>query len=348
MRKGFCLFLILGCDIGVQSKPTNTGPSPAADAIPYRDDLAHHPGCTTDGLTYPAAQIPGYMCAAKEYPVTEDTSKPIVILVHGNSSTPADYEKYPADTGMPQLSERLTAAGFRTIAVDFRIDKNDDPQTNNTTENAARNIDHAWASPILEHLVTKVIAAYPDRKIDIVGFSLGTTVVRDALRRLHNQGGSARPWSHLKDVVLLSGANHGVSTFSKLCGSNPTMRGKVACQMGPRDNFVPPDFMKALNGTASAWEAPCADGNSAYGETGVCGGNHVRYLTVVMQDISDGSYQDEFVSQASTHLEGADNQHVSLQDFDTSNYFYNGLFKNHYGSLRSEAGLTIIMNKVTQ
>ena len=80
----------------------------------------------------------------------------------------------------------------------------------------------------------------------------------------------------------------------------------------------------------------------------VCGGNHVRYLTIVMQDIADGSYQDEFVSEASTHLGGADNQHVSLQDFDTSNYFYNGLFKNHYGSLRSEAGLTIIMNKVTQ
>jgi pimeloyl-ACP methyl ester carboxylesterase len=342
----------LGCDLGVQSKTMSTGPSPAADAIQYRDDMPHHPGCTTDGLSYPAAQIPGYGCAAKEYAfpagVTEDRSKPIVVLVHGNSSTPSDYEKFPADTGMPQLSERLVAAGFHTYAVDFRIDKNDDPQTNNTTENAARNIDHAWATPILEHMLSALFAAHPDRKITVVGFSLGTTVVRDTLRRLHNRGGDNVPWPHLKDVVLLSGANHGVSTFAKLCGSNPTMRGKVACQMGPRDNFVAPDFMKALNGTGGEWESPCSDGNSAYGQSGLCGGNHVRYLTVVMKDISDGSYQDEFVSEASTHLGGADNQTVSLQDFDTSNYFYNGLFKNHYGSLRSEAGLTIIMNKVQQ
>ena len=38
---------------------------------------------TTDGLTYPAANIPGYTCAAREFAfpdgVSEDTTKPIVI-----------------------------------------------------------------------------------------------------------------------------------------------------------------------------------------------------------------------------------------------------------------------------
>src|SRR5262249_43400701 len=148
-------------------------------------------GCTTAGLTYTAAQIPGYACAAKEYPfpagVTEDRGKPIVLLVHGNSDTPGEFEKFPADSAMPMLSERLTAAGFRTLAVDYRIDKNDDPQSNNDTENAARNVDHAWATPIVEHFIASMMSANPDRKITIIGFSLGTTVVRDALRRLHNR-----------------------------------------------------------------------------------------------------------------------------------------------------------------
>ncbi len=59
---------------------------------------AIHPGCTTDGLAYTPANIPGYRCAARqfEFPpgVTEDTSKPIVILVHGNSDSPNGWMKF--------------------------------------------------------------------------------------------------------------------------------------------------------------------------------------------------------------------------------------------------------------
>src|SRR6185295_2092637 len=64
------------------------------DAIAYRDDMSSHPGCSTAGLSYPAADIPGYRCAAKAYPVTEDTSKPIVLLIHGNSDSPLEWEKF--------------------------------------------------------------------------------------------------------------------------------------------------------------------------------------------------------------------------------------------------------------
>jgi hypothetical protein len=31
-----------------------------------------------------------------------------------------------------------------------------------------------------------------------------------------------------------------------------------------------------------------------------------------------------------------------LNDFDTSGYFYNGFFRNHYGAVRSPAGLVKI------
>jgi hypothetical protein len=182
--------------------------------------------------------------------------------------------------------------------------------------------------------------------VTVVGFSLGSTVLRDALRRLHLKGGASRPWARLRDVVLLAGANHGVSTFGKLCGHNPTMRGEVACQMGSRDNFAATMFSRPLNGDGSAFEAPCADGRTAFGETDACGGHTVRYTTVVMRDIADGSYQDEFVSESSSHLEGADNHLIGLNDVDQTGYFFNGLFKNHYGSLRSEAALQIILDKV--
>src|SRR5579883_3275644 len=110
-----------------------------ADVIPYRD-LASHPGCTTAGLSYAPTSIPGFPCAAKEYkPATEDTSKPIVLLVHGNSDSPMEFEVcHPGSdkvTGScvdpskspPMLSERLMAAGFHAFAVDMRPDKSDDP-----------------------------------------------------------------------------------------------------------------------------------------------------------------------------------------------------------------------------
>ena len=105
------------------------------DAIPYR--VARRPSGLHDrrpryaqGERVRPATIPGYKCAAKAYPlVNEDAKKPIVLLMHGNSSTPADWEKFPADKAdaLPMLADRLSAQGFRVLAVDFRYDKVDDP-----------------------------------------------------------------------------------------------------------------------------------------------------------------------------------------------------------------------------
>ena len=199
----------------------------AIDVLDYRDNLAAHPGCSTQGLSYEPASISGYPCALKGYAfpggTLENTALPIVLLIHGNSDAPDSWEKWPKDSGQPMLAEKLAAAGFRTYAVDFRIDRVDDPQSNNDTENAARNIDHAWAVPIAERLVEATIEAFPDRPIAMVGFSLGGTIIRDALRRIYFRG-EVNPWAHVTDLVLLAGANHGVSTYAKLCGKNPTMR----------------------------------------------------------------------------------------------------------------------------
>jgi hypothetical protein len=318
------------------------GGGSVADAVEYRDDLADHPGCTTTGLGYDAASIPGYPCAAKAYGGAGDAGASLVILVHGNSDNPAEFEAW--DGGEPMLAERLTAAGHPVIAVDLRIDQCDDPQSNNDTENAARNIDHGWAVPIVQDLIASVIADDPDRPIALVGFSLGVTTIRDALRRLHLAGDDAIAggvWPHIEDVVLLAGANHGVSSFARLCGKNPTMRGEVACEMGNRDAFSPTDFLAAINGPDGAWETPCSDGATAFGEA-ACGGHTVAYTTVVMRDIANGSYQDEFVSEASAALAGADNRTIELTDVDDSGYFFEGLLKNHYGAARSAAALAIV------
>lgn len=329
------------------SDPSQNSGNADAPSVKYRV-LAGHPGCTPAGLSYPAASIPGYTCAAKAYPADrEDTKKPIVVLVHGNSSTPADWEKFPADKAdaKPMLAERLVDAGFRVFAVDFRKDKSDDPAGNNDTENAAQNFDHAWATPILEHLVDSVLAAYPGRKISIVSFSVGSTIVRDALRRLHRA--KKKPFERIDLLALAAGGHHGVSTFRKLCGANPTMRGRIACELGDRTAFVDTDFSKPLNGPGGAWETPCRDGDTAYGQAGVCGGNKVRYLTLVMRDIKEGTFQDEFVSEAASALAGADNQTVELTDVDETGYFFNGLFKNHQGAIRSEKALTVLVKALS-
>jgi pimeloyl-ACP methyl ester carboxylesterase len=327
--------------------------------ITYRDDLAAHPGCTTADIAtrtsidakpagYTAAVLPDFPCSAKEYPVPagEDTTKPIIVLVHGNSSTPLDWEANPEDpaTGTPngpKIAETLVADGYHVYAADFRYDKVNDP-TEQGTGNAAKNFDHGWASPILERLIKSLVTKYPTRKINLAGFSLGTTIIRDALRRMHHRG--EKPFEKVHSLLLISGANHGVSSFTALCNdpanpANKTMRGLVACQLGNRDNYSPTPFLTPLNGATPAIETPCADGYNAYGQANACGGNRVLYTTVVFKDQPDGTLLDEFVSERSAKLQGADNKTVTT--VDTSTFFLNGLFKNHYGAIRSAEAVAI-------
>jgi hypothetical protein len=334
-----------------------------------------HPGCTAAGVMYTAATIPGFECAARqwEFPtgVSEDTTKPIVILVHGNSETPTGWMKFvhpdpaslmfPADTtARDQLAEKLPALGFRTIGIDMRTDKIDDPKSPEGKDigNTPKNADHGWTVPLLQELIKKVAIANPDRKISLVGFSLGATTVRDALRRLwaENQDGKwdVNIFSRVETVVVASGANHGVVSFAKQCGLNLTMRGTVTCEMGQRNQYTQTAFHRALNGPpidgisefGGWWETPCANGDYAFGKTKACGGNKVAYTTITMQDLENGTQQDEFVSEHASRLypkECANNILTGLNDFDTSGYFYNGFFRNHYGAVRSDAGIAKVI-----
>src|SRR5258705_7509555 len=178
---------LCGCFNSIPGPTGGGGAGSVDDAIEYRDDLAGHPGCTTAGLAYASASIAGYPCAAKSYGAgTGDRS--IVILVHGNSDTPDEFERF--DGGDPMIAETLSADGHEVIAVDLRIDQCDDPQANNDTENAARNIDHGWGVPIVERLIESVIAENPDRPIAVVGVSLGVTTNRGARDRLRLAGGT--------------------------------------------------------------------------------------------------------------------------------------------------------------
>jgi hypothetical protein len=322
------------------------------------------------------ATIDGYPCAAKEYTqANEDTSKPIVILVHGNSTRPHTWEKFllpagraitsfentqftPDAQARDQLAEKLVADRYKVIAVDFRTDlvAAIDPTSNNAQFNAAGNIDHGWATPILQSLVKAVMKNNPTRKVSLVGHSLGVTVIRDALRRMyveHTKGaaGAVNPFPQLSHVVMGSGANHGVSTYdgsNGLCGPNKTMRGTIVCEMGSRSNYVQTYFHKPLNGPEDLFATPCADGDYAFGKTGQCGGNVVKYYTLTMSDIQSGSnYQDLYVSEAAARINMpgcVTNELTTLQDYDTSGYFSNGFIANHFGSMRSTAGLAKVLS----
>lgn len=334
-----------------------------------------HPGCSTTGLTYTGASVPGFACAAREFPfpsgTTEDTAKPIVILVHGNSESPTGWMKFvhpdpsslqfPADTdARDQLAELLPAAGFRTLAIDMRSDLIDDPKSPEgaDTGNTPKNADHGWTVPLLQSLIKQLAIANPDRKLAVIGFSLGATTARDALRRLwveHTDGKwDVNIFSRVADVIVASGANHGVVSFAKQCGVNLTMRGTVTCQMGQRNQYTQTAFHRPLNGPpidgedafAGWWETPCADGDYAFGKRDACGDHAVSYATITMQDLDNGTQQDEFVSEHASRLypsECANNILTGLNDFDTSGYFFNGFFRNHYGSVRSEAGLAKLL-----
>lgn len=363
-----------GTTIPQQDDPDYPGGKYRTLASPDDDETNVHPGCSTEGLAYDPAVIPGYPCAAKEYPfpdgVTEDTAKPIVLLIHGNSDSPAEWEAYvhpdpesvtgfTADTeARPQLADKLPELGYRTIAVDMRTALVDDP-TDPEGGNPNYNFDHGWAVPIAQALIKQVIIANPDRKISLIGFSLGATVVRDALRRLwvewKQDEWETNVFEHVQDVILASGAHHGVSTYGLdgYCGDNWSMQGLAACQLGQRNTYTQVEFHEPLNGPAvpeeltdagefGGWyETPCADGDYAFGTREACGGNRVEYTTIAMQDEDEGVQQDRFVSEHAARLYPdacVDNHLNGLNDFDTSAYFAEGYLRNHFGSIRSEAG----------
>ena len=313
----------------------------AADALTYRD-LASHPGCGTAGLSYAPAALPGFSCAARAYgPDAPDPSLPIVVLVHGNASSPGDFETCVAGTDpvtagcvasdVPMLAERLAAAGVRAYALDLRT--------------GGQTVDHEWSVPLAQALLAAVLAAWPDRDVSVVGFSLGVTTLRDALRRLHRAG--AQPLARLRDVVLASGGNHGVATYAALCRApgppgGDTMSSHAACELGNRVGYTPTPFLAALNGPDARFETPCLDGDLAYGEAGACGGRRVRYTTVVLGDVAPGVFADEVVSSASAALAGADNVTLAPTDVDATGWFYGGILAAHFGSVRSAAGLQAI------
>ncbi|MBO6940007.1 MAG: alpha/beta hydrolase [Deltaproteobacteria bacterium] len=364
----------------------------------YRDDLANHPGCvprdsydanteflvSDNEATVPTgspADIDGYDCAAKEYDqAAEDTSKPIVILVHGNSSSVTTFEEYENAslagttitsvgdlsftvdaTVRQQLASALLAEGHRVIGFDARTDlvnTLEDFNSDSSTGNAFRNIDHGWAVPMLQSLIKAVMTENPTRQVALVGHSLGVTVIRDALRRLYNESvagtaGAVNPFAQTSDVVLLSGANHGVASGGVLCDSFEHMRGTVGCEMGDRTTFVPTYFTEPLNGPSDLFATPCADGSYAYGETDQCGDNLVEYTTVTMVDIPEGGLQDEFVSEESSMLDldpCVDNVLIELEDFDSSGYFFTGapgFFAAHFGSARSDVGIALVVEKLS-
>ncbi len=340
------------------------------------------PNAATGFVEGDKAKIDGYPCAAKEYTQNnEDSSKPIVILVHGNSTRPHTWEKFilpegtsvntatenvqfTADTtAREQLAEKLIAQRYRVIAVDFRTDivTAIDPAANSSTQNAAGNIDHGWATPILQSLVKAVMKNNPNRKVALIGHSLGVTVARDALRRMYvewssGRSGGVNPFPQLSHVILGSGANHGVSTYdtqpNSLCAANDTMRGTIVCEMGSRSNYVQTYFHKPLNGPRDLFATPCADGDYAFGKTGQCGNNVVKYFTITMTDKTKGTnYQDYYVSEAASRIEMegcVTNTLTTLSDYDTSGYFNKGFIANHFGSMRSSAGVDLVMRYLAQ
>ncbi len=390
----------------------------------YRADvdgtgLEQHPGCTTESLYYGTAagspndpvwyplfalrdEAPGelwrdasahFRCAAKHYAGIDDSTRPVVLLIQGNSVRPHTWERFvppddwsciacaeyggaPDTSPRPQLAEKLVERGFGVLAVDLRpdmisrqfgalgaplnsIDCESDPDNN-----CAHNMDHGWATPIVQNLVEAALLEYAgQRPLAIVGHSMGVTAARDALRRIYlryrdpGDTWDINPFAHVQDVILLSGANHGVSTYDgvgglRYCDDVPNMKGKVVCEMGSRNNYQPTYFTRGLNGPEGLYETPCADGQFAFGDREACTdalepeGNVVQYTTITMRDLPDGTQQDEYVSEASSALGNgpcAENATVALMDFDTSGYLVK---VNHFGSARSDGAHALILERL--
>ena len=139
------------------------------------------------------------------------------------------------------------ADGYHVYASDARYDL----VPTDSTNNPSKNYDHAWGVPIVQSLIESLFAMYPNRTFNIAGFSLGPTIIRDALRRMMNKG--ENPFARIHALHFASGGHHGVSTYAKECSSEtnpvvPGMAGAAACQLGDRTNYVLTPFEAPLNG----------------------------------------------------------------------------------------------------
>jgi hypothetical protein len=71
-----------------------------------------------------------------------------------------------------------------------------------------------------------------------------------------------------------------------------------------------------------------------------------------MTDKERGSnYQDLYVSENASRIdmEGCVvNQLTTLNDYDTSGYFNKGFIANHFGSMRSNAGIDLVIRYLGQ
>ncbi len=170
-------------------------------------------------------------------------------------------------------------------------------------------------------------------------------------------GAWMRPWDAARSIHADSArtAMTGGGTSPPNSSRNPhpmafsaAMRGTIVCEMGSRSNYVQTYFHKALNGPKDLYTTPCADGDYAFGKTSACGGNAVRYYSITMSDKTPGSnYQDFYVSQAASRLDLPGcvvNKLTTLNDYDTSGYFNKGFIANHMGSIRSDAGIGLILS----
>jgi pimeloyl-ACP methyl ester carboxylesterase len=336
------------------------------------------------------ARIPGYDCAAKEYVTPNlDKHRPVVILVHGNSVRPHTWEEFELDpaaldadgnvtaanglTFRPvparnQLASRLIDRGYRVIAFDARTDR---IARFEAERNPARNMNHAWAVPILQSLITAVIRqnladdSRSNKGIVLIGHSLGGTVVRDALRRnwLASRANPElpNPLAYTSHVIMASTGHHGVLTYDQGAGGEPpgycdterpTMRGWATCEYGSLLAYTPTYFSDPLNGYKDLFSTPCADGDFAFGQGEACDGNVVRYTNVYMEDPAEGSVGlDGFLNANSMTLDMpgcVDNRAIETDSFDWSGYFWKGILAAHMGSVRSEAGLAIIVEELEQ
>jgi hypothetical protein len=215
----------------------------------------------------------------------------------------------------------------------------EDPQCN-----LAHSFDHGWAVPIAQDFIRSVMEAHPERRFVLMGHSLGPTIIRDALRRLFVN--ECFPvFDRIDHLILLSGGNRGVAVAcgANECGVNNTMRGRSACEIGNRDAYAPSCFQLALSGPNEEDHTPCADGYTAFGATDACGGNVVRYTTLVIEDYEQ-TPQDLCVSEATSLLSGdATNLTFPVSEVDESCYFWCGALKNHIASARSLMAMDIIM-----
>jgi hypothetical protein len=183
----------------------------------------------------------------EDSPAAEDKSLPLVLMIHGLTGS---HES----TYMRRMAEKLTGRGYRSVRMDMR--------GCGAGETVARLPTHCGRWPDVATVLQHLSDVYPDRAVQIVGFSMGGTLSLNMLAEMGHMpvGNLQRTLAISPPIDLVHVERHFQSKlgrhydrfFVRQLWSQNLKRLKLHPDMAPAEPLPPPRRLRELDEVVTA------------------------------------------------------------------------------------------------